>query len=151
MPSSPAHPGRTAFLLSSTGYRVSRDLSRRLKPLGLEARHFALLNGVATAAGTTQQALAERLQIPPSRVVALLDDLEARGLVERQPHPTDRRARAVRATETGQRVLHEARRQAAENEERILAPLDPSEREQLAELLERLDVDPGAHPVLRED
>jgi DNA-binding MarR family transcriptional regulator len=146
-------PSRTAFLLSSLGYHVGRRLAASLEPLDLEPRHFAVLNAVATQPGQSQQALAAALQIPPSRMVAILDDLERRGLVERRSNPSDRRVRALHLTPGGTSVLTRARRRAADNERRLLAALHPDERERLHELLERVaganGLAGGAHPALR--
>ena len=43
--------------------------------------------------------------MPPSRMVALVDELEQRGLVERRPHPSDRRVRALYLTAEGREML----------------------------------------------
>ena len=49
----------------------------------------------------TQRALAERLVADPPYVTLIVDDLEARGLARRTPHPTDRRAKLVTLTAAG--------------------------------------------------
>ena len=66
------------FALSSVGYAVARRFREILAPLELEPREFALLRAVGAAEGQSQQAIGERLQIPPSRMVAFVDALEAR-------------------------------------------------------------------------
>ncbi|MGH2879628.1 MAG: MarR family transcriptional regulator [Solirubrobacteraceae bacterium] len=55
--------------------------------------------------GASQQAIGERLQIPPSRMVAFVDALEQRGLLERRANPEDRRARALYLTDEGRELL----------------------------------------------
>jgi DNA-binding MarR family transcriptional regulator len=52
--------------------------------------------------------LADALEIDPPNATVLVDDLEKQGLVRRGPHPTDRRAKIVEATEAGARVAAEA-------------------------------------------
>jgi DNA-binding MarR family transcriptional regulator len=63
--------------------------------------------------GPTQRELAEFLSLDPSQIVALIDELEQRGLVERKPGPSDRRQKLVTATKAG-RTLHAAAQKAAQ-------------------------------------
>src|SRR5262245_18056926 len=101
-----ASPFRSVgFLLSALGYRVSRRFHAALAPLELDPREFAVLRGVGFADGQSQQAVAAQLQIPPSRMVAIVDELEARGLLERQPRPGDRRVRTLHLTAAGRELL----------------------------------------------
>ncbi len=71
-----------------------------------------------------------------------LDRLEAIGLVERQPDPTDRRGRLVALTERGRELVDAAVVDHLENEQRLLGALDAGEREQLAGLLRKLLLSP---------
>ena len=57
-----------------------------LEPVGIDPREFLLMRFVAASEGQSQQALAERLGVPASRMVALVDRLEEAGLVERRPN-----------------------------------------------------------------
>jgi DNA-binding MarR family transcriptional regulator len=111
--------------------------------LGLDSREVVLLRHVAAAEGQSQQALAQELQIPPSRMVALVDRLEQRGLLERRPIPGDRRVRALHLTREGRRVLRKVMDASAEHEAELTAGLDPHEREQLIALLGRIAADQG--------
>jgi DNA-binding MarR family transcriptional regulator len=143
-------PARSVgFTLSSLGYAVSRRFHATLAPLGLEPREFALLRAVAPAEGASQQALAERLQIPPSRMVAFVDALEARGLLERRANPEDRRARALYLTDEGRELLATAFSLASELEAQLCSGLTASGRERLLADLQsvgaQLGVEPGAH------
>src|SRR5215218_10254758 len=90
-------PG-AAFLLSQVGFHSSRLWRERMARLHLDPREVVLLRHVAAAEGKSQQALAEALQIPASRMVALVDGLERRGLVQRRPIRGDRRVRALHLT-----------------------------------------------------
>ncbi len=59
---------------------------------------------------STGRELAAALGADPPYVTLIVDDLEQRGLVERTPHPTDRRAKVVRATPAGRRAADQAER-----------------------------------------
>jgi DNA-binding MarR family transcriptional regulator len=162
MPSRPPFPhldpGETppsvAFLLSKLGFEVRRDLGARLRPLDLELRQFGLLQALARADGASQRALGAMLEIPANRMVALVDDLEHKGLVERRPHPSDRRAYSLALTDKGSATLARAFEAAFGLEAEICSPLDAAERTQLLALLRKVAAHsggaPGFHPGLAE-
>jgi DNA-binding MarR family transcriptional regulator len=137
------------FNLSTIGYAVSRRFRELLAPLELEPREFALLRAVQAVEGRSQQAIGERLQIPPSRMVAFIDALEARGLLERRQNPEDRRTREIYLTDPGRDLLGRAFAVAVSHERDLCADLDAGEREQLLDLLHRvggrLGLPPGVH------
>jgi DNA-binding MarR family transcriptional regulator len=136
-------PPSVGFSLSQLGFATSRGFGQLVGTLGLEPRHFALLRAVNRAGGQSQQALADHLQIPPSTMVSLVDHMEAQGLLERRPHPADRRTRLLHLTQHGSEVLTEAIRLSAGMEERICAGLSDSERAQLLGLLRRVAANIG--------
>jgi DNA-binding MarR family transcriptional regulator len=137
------------FTVSSIGHAVARRFKETLAPLELEPREFALLRAVGADEGQSQQAIGERQQIPPSRMVAFVDALEERGLLERRLNPQDRRTRALHLTDRGRDLLISAFALAAAVEQELCADLSAPEREQLIELLwrvgRRLGVTPGTH------
>jgi DNA-binding MarR family transcriptional regulator len=142
------------FMLSTLGYAVSRAFHHALAPVELEPSEFAVMRGVGFNEGQSQQTLAKQLRISPSRMVAIVDRLEERELLERRPHPSDRRAHNLHLTPRGQGLLAQAFRLAKQHEQRISGPLTAAERAQLLDLLDRmaeaLDLPPGAHAALRE-
>jgi DNA-binding MarR family transcriptional regulator len=71
-------------------------------------------------------------------MVALLDGLEAKGLVQRHQHPSDRRRNVVELTAEGDRVLDQATRATREAERRFLARLGDVEGERLRDALRAL-------------
>jgi DNA-binding MarR family transcriptional regulator len=153
---SSAGPFRSVgFTLSTSGYAVARRFRQVLAPVGLEPREFALLRAVSLSEGSSQQAIGERLQIPASRMVAFVDALEARGLLERRRNPADRRARALHLTEEGRLLLGRAFVLAVEHERDLCAELSEAERKQLLDLLQRitarLGLAPGVHAALTEE
>jgi DNA-binding MarR family transcriptional regulator len=141
-------------MLSSLGYAVSRRFHEMVRPLGLEPGEFALLRAVAASDGEAQNALAERLHISPSWMVAVVDELEDRGLLERKPHARDRRVRNLHLTAAGKKLLRQAERQAKEFDRQVGARLDEAQLGQLLDLLDEvaagLELQPGAHAAMRD-
>ena len=150
--SAPSPGGSVGFLLSQLGSANARWFHETLVPVGLEPRQFAILRFVSEDEGRSQQALGEALDIAPSRMVAFIDELEERGLVERRPNPSDRRARALYVTKEGRRLLAAAMKRALAHEAQLCAPLTAEEREVLIEMLQRVAAGqgllPGVHPEL---
>jgi DNA-binding MarR family transcriptional regulator len=145
-------PGLHAALVRNTGYLVSRlgwfatkRFSDRMETLGLTPRMWGALNVLDAEEFVTQQRLGKAIGMDPSTMVSTIDELEARGLVERRPHPSDRRAHALHITADGRRTLTRGRKLAKEAQNELLAPLDPDERQTLHDLLLRLAV--GAEAV----
>src|SRR3954452_23589141 len=103
---------RAGFLLVQLGTNEHRRFAERLSPLDLHPRHFGMLSHLAAAEGQSQQALSEALGIHRSAVVALVDDLERRGLAERRRDPDDRRAYTLYLPPSGHERLAELERQA---------------------------------------
>jgi DNA-binding MarR family transcriptional regulator len=91
--------------------------------------------------------------MPPSRMVAFVDDLEERNLVERRRDPSDRRVHSLHLTAAGSKVMNQLASVGAAAEDALLRALEPAEREQLASLLRRIAADqgltPGVHPGYR--
>ena len=135
-------PG-AAFLLSQLGYHSSRRWKARLAPLDLDPRQVMVLRRLASDEGRSQQALGDALQIPPSRMVALVDALEQRGLLMRRLNPSDRRVRTLHLTKEGRRLLGEIMEISLEHEQQLCRGLQPAEREQLLTLLNRLAAEQG--------
>ncbi len=142
------------FLLSSLGYATSRGFHRTLEHLGLDPRSFAVLRAVGFNQGQTQQSLASALAIPASRMVAILDALETKGLLERRYRDNDRRSRAVHLTDAGNTLLRKGFEVAMGFEKSLCQGLTDDERDRLLGLLERvgrnLGVGPGAHAAWRD-
>lgn len=151
-------PASVAFLLSRLGYQASHKMSAALGELGLELRQFGLLRLLANSHGSSQRALGAMLQISPNRMVALIDGLESKGLIERRTHPEDRRAYTVTITDAGAAALSKAMEAGIGVELDLCAPLEASEREQLLGLLHKLVAPgdagsggfPGVHPGMLE-
>jgi DNA-binding MarR family transcriptional regulator len=130
---------RTAHLLSNLGRLQAKRFTDSLMPMGLRAKEFALLNQIALAEGSSQKELGGRMRLDPSGLVATIDELQRRGLVERKPHSDDRRRYALHLTEQGRAKLREGRALAGETADLLLAPLSEEEVRQLHDLLARLE------------
>src|SRR5689334_22824953 len=98
-------PSSIAFLLSQVGILASQRFARRIAEVGLHPPQFRVMNMIDAAEGCSQQAIAEAIGAPPSRMVAIVDELEQLGLLERRPHPTDRRVHALYLTTEGRKLL----------------------------------------------
>ena len=131
------------FTISTTGYAVARRFRELLAPLGLEPRDFALLRTISMTEGVSQQAIGERMSVVPSRMVAFVDSLEQRGLLERRRNPDDRRAHALFLTAKGRKLLQRAVAVAVEHEQKLTSELSGEEREQLLDLLARVGSELG--------
>jgi DNA-binding MarR family transcriptional regulator len=128
----------TGFLLSRMGMVAQKQFAERLEALGLTTRMWGALNVLDAEGAITQHALGKCVGTDPSSMVSTIDELEARGLVERRRHPSDRRAHALHVTAKGRQTLTRGRELARRAQDELLAPLNAEEREQLHALLLRL-------------
>jgi DNA-binding MarR family transcriptional regulator len=132
-----------AFLLAQIGSHAAARFAERLLAVGLAPPHAGILRMLGGESGITQQALASRLQIVPSRLVALLDTLDSRGLVERRRNQDDRRSHALHLTADGRKMLGTLGEISREHQRDLLASLSDDERRQLHELLQRVADEQG--------
>jgi DNA-binding MarR family transcriptional regulator len=145
--SAPGAPGLHAALVQHTGYLVSRcgvfaarKFAERLDSIDLTPRMWGALNVLAAAGPVSQHQLGQAIGMDPSSMVGTIDELESRGLVQRQRHPTDRRAHALHLTTAGKQTLARGRKLAEEAQNELLAPLSAEDRVQLHDLLLRIAV-----------
>ncbi|MEO1138952.1 MAG: MarR family transcriptional regulator [Pseudomonadota bacterium] len=103
-------------------------MDEALKPYDLTRLKWLAMGIVADNEGLTQVRLAERLELKSAATGKLVDRLVARGLVERQPDPTDRRAHRLFATKKAENLLKD------------LEPLGDSIRESVLQGLNAEDV-----------
>lgn len=145
---------RIPFLLSQLGTYVSDDFKRRLAPVGVHPRTNAVLVALAGDDGQSQRQLSARLGLHRNVMVSLIDILEEQGLVQRRPHPDDRRAFAVTLTDKARELLPTFEEQSHAIEDEVTEALTPDERAALLDMLQRvsasLGLSPGVHPRLAE-
>src|SRR5262249_5599637 len=145
--------GSTAFLLAQIGAHAAGQFGERLASLRLTRPHAGILRLIGLSPGLSQQELARRLSILPSQLVALLDELQERGLIERRQDATDRRTYALHLTTLGRNTTDEIGRIAREHDDAICAALNMHERRELNALLGRIahheGLGPRVHPGYR--
>jgi DNA-binding MarR family transcriptional regulator len=110
MPVRMASSELTAALLRDAIARLNRRL-RQTRPLGeLTQSQFSALTSLDLAGALTPRELAEAERVQPPTMTRIVSRLEERGLVQRLPHPTDRRQVVLSTTESGRSVLAVNRR-----------------------------------------
>jgi DNA-binding MarR family transcriptional regulator len=102
---------------------------------GLKVRSYSVLALAVSDVRPSQRELAEFLRLDPSQVVALVDELQAQGLVVREADPADRRANVVTATKKGRALFERAEVSARAAEKALHSSLSATDREQLTALL----------------
>ncbi|WUH88811.1 MarR family transcriptional regulator [Streptomyces sp. NBC_00433] len=111
-----------------------------------QARDYAVLAGLADGHGTSQQALAERLEINRTIMVKLIDRLQAAGYVTRTRNPDNRRSYVLSLTEAGHAALAGMQSQVLERDRLVTANLTAPERDRLNELLRTVLGEPDRTP-----
>ncbi|UOZ02621.1 MarR family winged helix-turn-helix transcriptional regulator [Amycolatopsis sp. WQ 127309] len=120
----PAAVGRRlGYLLKHAQQRLAELAEPLYGPLGITGRQLALLALFGEGPAQSQQDGAARLGIDRTTMVALVDELEVKGLVRREVAPGDRRKRLVRLTDEGERVRRVGEEATREAEALLLAPL----------------------------
>jgi DNA-binding MarR family transcriptional regulator len=123
-----------SFQLAHTGVVASARIQAAMTELGLRVRHGVVLAQLASGP-VGQNALATAVEVDPSVLVALLNDLETDGLVARRREPTDRRRHVVELTDQGAKVWAEVAKRLGEAENELFGRLSAADRERLGELL----------------
>lgn len=126
------------FLLGRAHLTHRSIAERALASVGLGVKEFGALSVLVEEGPLSQQRLGERQGVDRTTMVAVVDELERRGLVERRRNPDDRRAYSLHATPTGRGGLRQASEAAKRAEDEFLAPIPVGERRRLKRLLQRL-------------
>ena len=135
----------TSYLESLLGYNARRTalavigiFLRRMAPFELRPVDFSVLTLIAHNPGATSRQVCAALAIQPPNLVGLIRQMEARGLVQRKPHPTDRRAQGLHLSAAGKRLQREAQTEATALEQDASAALCAEELETLKGLLRKV-------------
>ncbi|WP_101948833.1 MarR family winged helix-turn-helix transcriptional regulator [Mycobacterium sp. 3519A] len=105
---------------------------------GLSMWGYSVLVALDRSSIRTQAALAEAIGADKTRIIAVLDELQEKGLIERVPDPDDRRVRLLAITEAGRRVKNRTQTAIQRGEERWLGTLSPSDRTTFLRVLQEL-------------
>ena len=126
-------------LLNRAAHEVGQQADVDLKPLGIRVKHYMILLLLTqVGAALPQKEIGERLQIDRNTMVSLIDELEARQLVDRVRDPHDRRAYAISVTTQGCAVTTQAGRVIEATDARFAQALTAAELQQLVGLLSKL-------------
>jgi MarR family transcriptional regulator, transcriptional regulator for hemolysin len=125
------------WLLSRASYTLTTELTAAFEDLGLSPRAQCVLATAMTGVHT-QGEIARTVGLDKTTMVVTLDELEAAGLAERRPSPTDRRARVVAVTPAGERKVREAEAIAEQIRADVLSTLPEGDREVFLSALTRL-------------
>jgi DNA-binding MarR family transcriptional regulator len=126
------------FLLNDAARLMRKDFERRTRSLGLTRAQWQTLFHLQRNEGCNQVTLADLLEVEPITLARVIDKLEACGLVERRPDPSDRRARLLFLGERAHPLLEELRALGAETREIALAGISDDERTLLMTLLTKM-------------
>ncbi|MDT4997358.1 MAG: hypothetical protein QOD45_1426 [Pseudonocardiales bacterium] len=124
-------------LLDHLARRMRLRSEAVLAPLGLRPRHLVALTLLRDRGGSTQQALASTLAMDGTNIVGLLNELEAKKLIERQRSPEDRRRHVVELTDAGAEQLAKVEVALIAVEDEVLGALDETQRETLYSVLQQ--------------
>jgi DNA-binding MarR family transcriptional regulator len=132
---------RLTYLLKRALVDLEELHAEHLGPVGVSGRELAVLLLLDGRDPASQQQAAGRLGVDRTTMVALIDGLEAKGLVARRADAGDRRRNVLELTGDGRAALVRAVRASDEAERQLLAELDDAESAQLRTLLTRLTRD----------
>ncbi|MFC4329630.1 MarR family winged helix-turn-helix transcriptional regulator [Streptomyces andamanensis] len=124
-----------SWLLGRAAARGRALVAEALAAEGLKMWHHVVLSAVRDLAPVAQADLGRGVGLDPKDLVGVLNDLQAAGLVLREPDPADRRKNAVSLTAEGNGLLTRCERAARAANDTLLAPLSPADRERFMELL----------------
>lgn len=118
--------------------RLRQQTRESLAPWDITPSQSRALGVLGRHGEVRPSTLAEHLRIAPRSATEVVDDLQARGLVERRPDPADRRATLVALTEEGNRVSAAIRTARRAEADRFFGHLDDADRAELARILRTL-------------
>lgn len=123
---------RISYVIARLERAVRAAINERVRPHGLTTLQYTTLSVLGSRGQPLSNAqLARRAYMTPQSMIEVIDALERKGLIRRDPHPNHRRVYPATLTPKGRRVLAVCDASVAEMEEEMLAELGPAERESL--------------------
>lgn len=129
---------RVESTIMATARAIRQCYDQRFADLGLNLSEASLLAFVEESGPLTQTRLAQRLGLGRAATGSVIDSLEKRGLVERQPDPDDRRVWLVTVTRAGKDLVEQVNASDQVLRSELRAGISRADRQQLAALLVRL-------------
>ena len=129
--------GNLSWLLAQASHVMVTEMTRAFEDMGVAPRGHCLLSAAQTGE-YTQKELADMVGLDKTTMVVTVDELERAGFAERVPSTTDRRARIIRVTPAGNRVVAKGQLIVQEIQRDVLASLPDGEAKSFVETLERL-------------
>jgi DNA-binding MarR family transcriptional regulator len=118
-------------------HRVRNSADARLRERGLSLQGYKLMRALENS-DCSMREISDALHISPRTVTDMIDGLEARGLVERCPHPDDRRVTLVHLTHDGRSQLAAAAAGAEQASHAAVSGLTESDQKTLRVLLDQV-------------
>ena len=131
-------PELIGYQLRLTQLAIFNDFGASVPDQELSPGRFGVLVLIGANPGLTQSSLAAATQLDRSTMVAVIDQLEERSLVERRAAPNDRRSNALWLTAAGKKLLAAMKRRVKAHEKHIAAALAKDEVPHLIDMLERI-------------
>ena len=131
-------PPTLAFLLHDVARLLKKRLEQNSRESGLTRSQWQILAYLAQNEGINQKGLAELLEIEPITLGRIVDKLETLGLIERNPHPTDRRTWLLHLVEAARPKLEQIRELGDVTHREALAGVSEDDRQHLLKTLQAL-------------
>ena len=131
-------PKRLPVLLRRAWYGLNQAFRQRVATLKITPDQFSILRWISEGdpQGLTQRTITDLMASDPNTITSTLARMEKAGLIERQPHETDKRAHRVRLLPTGRKTFEKARKLASELQHSILVSLPETQRDSFLEMLQ---------------
>jgi len=127
---------RLGFLIHDVSRMRKRAFDEFVKPLGVTRSQWWIIGNLSRHDGLMQSQLASLLDVGKASLGMVLDRLETNGLVERRPHPVDRRAKCVFMTEKAHQLIAKMLSVERAYDDIVLGELSSEDRDQLVKFLE---------------
>jgi len=131
-------PNHIGYVIRRAQVAIFQRIIERMARLDIRPAQFSVLTVIGANPGLRAMEVSEALGIRRPNLVAMLDELERRGLARRKVVPGDRRAQALYLTREGTALLRQLKRLAAAHERDVTRSISAAEKRQLLRLLGRL-------------
>jgi DNA-binding MarR family transcriptional regulator len=131
-------PELIGYHLRRAQVAVFADFAKTMADAQVTPGQFGVISLIGANPGLTQSALARAVGIERSTMVAVIDALQGRGLVERRPSPVDRRSYALALSAEGEALLEKLKPMVRAHERKLARNLSADDRTKLIELLSRI-------------